>query len=182
MIDREVETANQIKRFILDGRLGGKPQNAEQLIDRLSVLLCHNDSSQVLASGVLFEDEHGEYHRISSQAVICSVPPGNVDALLGDLPFFDPAEYSESGLPTGKGLVIKRVISEDDLDVRGIKTADKLLKRANLLLRKYDAQDDVGDILFENVPGDYFTVTVEAVLSTPDPEWVEEMKELDEES
>ena len=50
------------------------------------------------------------------------------------------------------------------------------------MLRKYDAQDDVGGILFENVPGDHFTVTVEAVLSTPDPEWVEEMKELDEES
>lgn len=182
MTERNVEAENQIKRFILDGRLGGKPQNAEQLFDRLSVLLCHNDSSQVLVTGVLFEDQHGEYHRISSQAVTCNVPPGNVDALLGDLPFFDPAEYSESGLPTGEGIVIKRVIFEDDLDVRGIKTADRLLKRANLLLRRYDAQDDVGDILFENFPGDYFTVTVEAVMSTPDPEWVEEMKELAEES
>lgn len=182
MTDGNVETENQIKRFILDGHLGGDVQNAEQLLDRLSALLCRNDSSEVLVDGVLFEDQHGEYHRISSQAVICSVAPCNVDALLGDLPFFDPAEHSESGLPSGKGIVIKRCISEDDLDVRGIKTADKLLKRANLLLRKHDAQDDVGDILFENVPGDYFTVTVEAVMSTPDPEWVEEMKEIMDES
>jgi hypothetical protein len=159
MPSKEKGKENQIKRFILSGDVSDDVQDRDELLYRLGVLLDRYEAAELLAGQIMFEDQDGEYHQITVEAVIRQVAPGQLD--------LDPWAGAEADLPTGEGVVIKKYLSDGEIDVRGIKTADELLRRANQFLRSYDVHAYVGDVLFEDGNGDHFVVTVEAVMSTP---------------
>lgn len=171
MTDGNMETENQIKRFIYSGYVGDDVENWDELLIRLGNLLDRNQASEYFPGGIMFEDENGKYHSIWTEAVIRKVLPGQLEV--------DPWDGAEVDLPTGKGVVIKEFLLTGNFNVEGITEGDELLSQMNTFMNRYSsAQDDVGEILFENADGDYFVVTVESVMSTPDPQWVEETKEM----
>jgi len=164
------EQERQIKRFIDSGEVEEEVRDWDELLDTIDGLFCRNDTWEYFPDGIMFEDENGEYHVILIDAIIRKVLPDTLE--------IDPSDDAKLDLPTGKGVVIKTFLMNGDLDVEGITEADKLLFKANEHLLCNNAQDDIGNIIFENADGDYYVVTVEAVLSTPSDEWVESEKKI----
>lgn len=166
----------QIKRFLMSGLVDDTCDNMDDLLFVLGVLLDKDEAGELMPGGVLFEDQGGRYHAISVEAVIREVLPGHLDDLLAGLPLFDPWTHTEDLTPSGKGAVIKRVLRDGEMPhARESATADELLDMANDLVSGDNMHECVGSIVFENGDGDYFAVTVEAVMSEAGPEWVSEV-------
>lgn len=175
-IERETAKKRQIKRFLMSGEVDDTCDNMDDLLYVLGVLLDKDEAGELMPGGVLFEDQEGRYHAIWVSAVIRQVLPGRLDDLLAGLPLFDPWTHTEGLRPSGKGAVIKRVLRDGEMpDARESDTADELLEMASGLVSGDNMHECVGTILFENGDGDYFAVTVEAVMSEANPEWVSEV-------
>ena len=174
MPEGQATKEQQIKRFLLNGVLDYLYDNVDDLLHALGVLLDKDASGGTMQDIVLFEDQEGRHHTIWDAAVIRPVLPGHLDDLLDALTPFDPWTHTEGCTPSGKGAGIKRILLDGGMfDAYQWDTADELLEAANGEINNNLA----GDILFENGNGDYFAVTIEALMREADPDWVNDVIE-----
>jgi len=77
---------------------------------------------------------------------------------------------------------IKRFIRDGHLSKSpDVKDTRELLERAGYLLDKSCSHDICGEILFEGSDGNFYCLTVEAVIAEANPEYVKEVMAEEEE-
>lgn len=76
---------------------------------------------------------------------------------------------------------IKRFLRSGELCTAGIEDTDDLLNGCGRMLEKAYSHDILGEVVFEDEHGKFYLVEVVAVISDPDPGYLKEILEEDEE-
>jgi hypothetical protein len=73
-----------------------------------------------------------------------------------------------------KKLVVKKVISTGELDIKPGTTSDDLIEQAGDALDGCESHEILGTVLFQATDGRYYTMTVEAVIGVASKSFVKQ--------